>query len=145
MNCDWRAHTTWWYNGSLFFFPTTLPNPLAEPPAFWRDRTWTSLKKRSNLLLRTICRVKNASSCHLQISSHVRGYECDNFRDIFSPHSSFLVQILMDERGLSEEPGSWFPRKGPLREQVCPWWKLLLSTKHPFSKKTKEFWGGHKK
>lgn len=52
MNCGWRVHTSWQYNWCLFF-PTTLSNPLAEPPASWQDRTQTipgGKKKKANYI-----------------------------------------------------------------------------------------------
>lgn len=148
MNCIWRAHTRWWYNRSLFFPPTTLLNPLAEPPAFWQDRTWTSLKKKKkkkgNLLLRTICRVKIASSCHLQISSHIRGYECDSFRDIFSPYSSSSLNSNGWERP-ETRAGFMVPQERPLVGARCAHdgSHCLAPSNLSQKKKKKEFWGGH--
>lgn len=90
----WNAYASWRYNCSLIF-PTALSEPVAEPPASWQDGTQTipekkgKKKKRQPMLLRTNCRVESAPSSRLQISSHVRGYEWDGFRDIASPTALF--------------------------------------------------------
>lgn len=121
MNCDWRVYTSWQYNWSLFF-PTTLPSPLAEPPASWQDRTqtipegWGKQTIFFNIFENNLqsgeCSQKPPTNLLSRQRIWVGWFQGHRF-----PHSTFLVWILVGERLLSEELGFMVPQSRPLAEE----------------------------
>lgn len=146
MNCDWRVHTSWQYNWSLFF-PTVLPNPLPEPPASWQDRTQTiPEKKKIATYIFEYFWEHFAKWRMLPAAAYKSPLTSEDMSGMVSG-TSFPPQHFSSLNSSGWEMPEWRagfhdPSRKALdrRAKVCPWWRALLSTKHLLSK-NRRVWG----
>lgn len=142
MNCDWKVLASWQCNSSLFF-PTTLPNPLTEPPASWQDKMQTipekKKKKKSNPCFENFWE-QFAVWRMLQAAAYKSPLTSEDMSGMISgtllPPQHFSSLNSNGWEMPEWRAGFYGPsRKALGRRPRCPWWRRTqLSTKHPSSK-----------